>query len=43
MERTLSIHIWKLKDEGMGYDISWSVIEKAPDVNLQLGNAHSAL
>ena len=30
---TLSTHIWNLKDEGKDYNISWSVIEKAPEFN----------
>ena len=32
-ETTLSAHIWKLKDAGIKYKISWSIVEKAPDSN----------
>ena len=32
-ETTLSTHIWKLKDQGLNFDISWSVIEKAREFN----------
>ena len=32
-ETTLSMHIWKLKDERTNYEIHWSVIEKAREFN----------
>ena len=30
---TLSTHIWKLKDRGENYDISWEIIDRATEFN----------
>ena len=32
-ETTLSTHIWKLKDEGKGFDVSWKMIDRARGFN----------
>ena len=32
-KNTLSAHIWKLKDAGTKFEISWSIVEKAPEFN----------
>ena len=30
---TLAAHIWKLKDKGANYNLSWSIIEKGSSFN----------
>ena len=29
----LSGHIWDLKDQGLGYSLSWSILDRAPPFN----------
>ena len=30
---TLSVYIWKLKDEGKNFEVSWRIIDRAPAYN----------